>query len=175
MGECPLLEAIFVQIDINEYERENEYRKLIENYEGKAEHLLAIMQDVQKQYNYLPRLAIQLISDYVGTPVSRVYAMASFYKAFSLVPKGRYVFRVCDGTACHIKNSETLLDRLYQQLGIKAGETTADGMYSVETVNCLGACALAPVMVVNGKVHGKVSPGEVERIVKEYGGQNHGS
>jgi NADH-quinone oxidoreductase subunit E len=101
--------------------------------------------------------------------------MASFYKAFSLVPKGRYVFRVCDGTACHIKNSEVLLDQLQQSLGIGSGETTEDGMFSVETVNCLGACALAPVMVVNGKVYGKVTPGDVGKIIKEYGGQEHDS
>ena len=163
-----------MQIDVNEYKHENEYKELIENYAGKPESLLAIMQDIQKQYNYLPRLAISLISRHVGIPVSRVYAMASFYKAFSLTPKGRFVFRVCDGTACHIKNSETLLDQLQKSLGIKPGEPTTDGMYSVETVNCLGACALAPVMVVNGKVYGKVSPGDLEGIIKEYGGQNHG-
>ncbi|HRX21388.1 MAG TPA: NAD(P)H-dependent oxidoreductase subunit E [Syntrophomonadaceae bacterium] len=148
---------------------------MIENYPGQPEHLLAIMQDVQKQYNYLPRLAISMIAEHVGIPVSRVYAMASFYKAFSLVPKGRYVFRVCDGTACHIKNSEVLLDQLQQSLGIGSGETTEDGMFSVETVNCLGACALAPVMVVNGKVYGKVTPGDVGKIIKEYGGQEHDS
>lgn len=164
-----------MQIEAQEYENANDYKVMIEKYSAKPEHLLAIMQDIQKQYNYLPRLAIYLISRHVGIPISRVYAMASFYKAFSLTPKGRYVFRVCDGTACHIKNSETLLDQLHQRLGIRAGETSPDGNYSLETVNCLGACALAPVMVVNGKVYGKVSPGDVERIIEEYGGQNHGS
>ncbi len=164
-----------MQIEAQEYENANDYKVMIKKYSAKPEHLLAIMQDIQKQYNYLPRLAIYLISRHVGIPVSRVYAMASFYKAFSLTPKGRYVFRVCDGTACHIKNSETLLDQLHQRLGIRAGETSPDGNYSLETVNCLGACALAPVMVVNGKVYGKVSPGDVERIIEEYGGQNHGS
>jgi len=164
-----------MQIALEEYEHTDDYRALIENYPGQPEHLLAIMQDVQKQYNYLPRLAISMIAEHVGIPVSRVYAMASFYKAFSLVPKGRYVFRVCDGTACHIKNSEVLLDQLQQSLGIGTGQTTADGMFSVETVNCLGACALAPVMVVNGKVYGKVTPGDVGKIIKEYGGQEHDS
>jgi NADH-quinone oxidoreductase subunit E len=130
------------------------------------------MQDIQRQYNYLPRLAITMIASHVGLPVSRVYAMASFYKAFSLTPKGRFVIRVCDGTACHIKNSETLLDQLEKQLQVRPGQTTADGLFSVETVNCLGACALAPVMVINGKVYGKVNRSEVERIIKEYGGQS---
>jgi NADH-quinone oxidoreductase subunit E len=162
-----------MQIEAQEYEYANDYKILIEAYSAKPEHLLAMMQDIQKHYNYLPRLAISMISQHVGFPVSRVYAMASFYKSFSLIPKGRFVFRVCDGTACHIKNSESLLDQLNQRLGVGVGETTADGQYSIETVNCLGACALAPVMVVNGKVFGKVSPGEVERIIKEYGGQSH--
>lgn len=164
-----------MQIDPQEYEQAHEYKSLIESYAGQPQHLLAIMQDIQKHYNYLPRLAINMISHHVGIPISKVYAMASFYKAFSLTPKGRFVFRVCDGTACHIKNSETLLDQLHQRLGIGAGETSADGQFSVETVNCLGACALAPVMVVNGKVYGKVGPGDLERIIKEYGGQSHAS
>lgn len=163
-----------MQIDVNEYEHENEYRRLIENYAGKPESILAIMQDIQKEYNYVPRLAISLVSRHVGIPVSRVYAIASFYKAFSLTPKGRFVFRVCDGTACHLKSSETLVDQLQNKLGVRPGETSDDGMYSVETVNCLGACALAPVMVVNGRVYGKVSPGDIEQIIKENGGQTHG-
>lgn len=161
-----------MQIEPQEYEYANDYKNLIEAYSAKPEHLLAMMQDIQKHYNYLPRLAISMISQHVGLPVSHVYAMASFYKAFSLTPKGRFVIRVCDGTACHIKNSESLLDQLRMQLQVGVGETTADGQYSVETVNCLGACALAPVMVVNGRVYGKVSPGDVERIIKEYGGQS---
>lgn len=164
-----------MQIDLREYEHTHEYQELIENYPSRPEYLLAIMQDVQKHYNYLPRLAISMIAEYAGLPISRVYALASFYKAFSLVPKGRNVFRICDGTACHIKNSDTLLDQLQQHLGITAGETTSDGLFSVETVNCLGACALAPVMVVNGKVYGRVTPGDVKRIINEYGGQEHGS
>lgn len=163
-----------MQIDPKEYEYAGDYENLIESYSGKPQYLLAIMQDIQKHYNYLPRLAIVMISRHVGVPVSKVYAMASFYKAFSLTPKGRFVFRVCDGTACHIKNSETLLDQLHQRLGIGVGETSADGQYSVETVNCLGACALAPVMVVNGKVYGKVGPGNLERIINEYRGRSDG-
>ena len=164
-----------MRIDPKEYEHASDYKQLIESYPGKPEHLLAIMQDIQKDYNYLPRLAISMIAQHAGIPLSRVYAMASFYKAFSLTPKGKYVFRVCDGTACHIKNSETLLDQLHQRLGVKDGETTADGLYSIETVNCLGACALAPVMVVNGKVYGKVGPADLDRIIQEYGGHNHAS
>ena len=164
-----------MQIDPREYEHADGYKAIIESYSARPQYLLAIMQDIQKRYNYLPRLAMAMISEHAGVPLSKVYAMASFYKAFSLTPKGRVVFRVCDGTACHIKNSDTLLDQLRQLLGIGVGQTSADGQYSIETVNCLGACALAPVMVVNGKVYGKVSPGDLERVIKEYGGQNHAS
>lgn len=164
-----------MQINPQEYEQANDYKVIIESYAGKPEHVLAIMQHIQKHYNYLPRLAISMISQHVGIPVSRVYAMASFYKALSLTPKGRFVFRVCDGTACHIKNSTTLLDQLHQHLGIRAGETSADRQYSIETVNCLGACALAPVMVVNGKVYGKVGLSALEKIIEECGGESHGS
>ena len=162
-----------MQINPQKYDEASRYESLIGTYPGQPQYILAIMQDLQKQYNYLPRLAITMISGHVGVPVSKVYAMASFYKAFSLTPKGRFVFRVCDGTACHIKNSETLLDQLHQHLGIRAGQTSEDGQFSIETVNCLGACALAPVVVVNGKVYGKVKPGDLEEIIRECGGQCH--
>ncbi|HQA50227.1 MAG: NAD(P)H-dependent oxidoreductase subunit E [Syntrophomonadaceae bacterium] len=162
-----------MQINPQEYDEVSRYESLIGSYPGQPQYILAIMQDLQKQYNYLPRLAISMISGHVRVPVSKVYAIASFYKAFSLTPKGRYVFRVCDGTACHIKNSETLLDQLHQHLGIRAGQTSEDGQFSIETVNCLGACALAPVVVVNGKVYGKVKPGDLEEIIRECGGQCH--
>ena len=161
-------------IDPREYEYHSEYERLIKAYPPEQRYLLAIMQDIQKEFHYLPRLSLKIISQHIGVPFSKVYAIASFYKAFSLVPKGRVVFRVCDGTACHIKNSETLIDQLHKQLGIGPGETSADGEYSLETVNCLGACALAPVMVVNGKVYGKVGPSSIEKIIKEYGGCCHG-
>jgi len=157
-------------IDPQEYEQADSCKQIIASYPPEPRYLLAIMQDIQKNCNYLPRLAISMIARHVDIPLSRVYAMASFYKAFSLTPKGKYVFRVCDGTACHIKNSETLLDQLHQRLEINPGETSADGLFSIETVNCLGACALAPVMVVNGKVYGKVGPADLDRIINEYKG-----
>jgi NADH-quinone oxidoreductase subunit E len=111
------------------------------------------------------------IADYVNVPFSRVYSMATFYKAFSLVPKGRYTIKVCDGTACHIKGSNVLLKQLHNVLGITAGETTDDGLFSIETVNCLGACALAPVMVINEKVYPKVTSSTIIDIIKSYGGE----
>ncbi|MBC7075212.1 MAG: NAD(P)H-dependent oxidoreductase subunit E [Syntrophomonadaceae bacterium] len=148
-------------------------REILDNYPPEERYILAVMQDMQKRFNYLPKAGLKTLAFYVGVPLSRVYAMASFYKAFSLTPKGQYVFRVCDGTACHIKGSKILIEQLYKCLGIRPGETTPDGRFSIETVNCLGACALAPVVVVNDRVYAKVIPGDVEKIIREYGGYAH--
>ena len=103
-----------------------------------------MMQDVQGEYKYLPQEGLQMIASYVEVPLSRVYSMATFYKAFSLVPKGRINFKVCDGTACHIKGSTVIIDQVYKYLGIKPGQTTADGEFSIETVNCLGCLRIGP-------------------------------
>lgn len=149
---------------------QKECEEILKGYPNEPRYILAVMQDMQKKFNYLPSEGLKMLASYTGVPFSRVYAMASFYKAFSLKPKGRYVIRVCDGTACHIKGSETLAEQIYKYLKIRPGETTEDGNFSLETVNCLGACALAPVMVINEKVYGKVTPADIERIIKEYGG-----
>ncbi|SHG78951.1 NADH-quinone oxidoreductase subunit E [Thermosyntropha lipolytica DSM 11003] len=145
-------------------------KEILDHYAPEPRYILAIMQDMQKRFNYLPPQGLKMLASYTGVPFSQVYAMASFYKAFSLKPKGRYIIKVCDGTACHIKGAETLVEQIYKYLQIRPGETTRDGSFSLETVNCLGACALAPVMVINEKVYGKVTPADIERIIKEYGG-----
>jgi NADH-quinone oxidoreductase subunit E len=147
---------------------EGEIRTIIQAYPPEKRFILAVMQDIQKTYNYLPRQALLSIADYTGEPFSRVYSIATFYKAFSLIPKGRYNIKVCDGTACHIKNSSVLIDQIYSSLAIRPGETTPDGMFSLETVNCLGACAIAPVMMVNETVHPKVSSSGILEIIKGY-------
>ncbi|MEA4926546.1 MAG: NAD(P)H-dependent oxidoreductase subunit E [Syntrophomonadaceae bacterium] len=145
--------------------------RIVSAYPSEKRFILAMMQDVQKHFNYLPREAMELIAGHVDAPFSRIYSMATFYKAFSLVPKGRYNIKVCDGTACHIKGSNVLLDQVRKLLGIKPGETTEDGLFSIETVNCLGACAIAPVMVVNERVHPKVTSSSIVEIIKGYGGE----
>jgi len=144
---------------------------ILNNYPGEKRYILAMMQDVQKHFNYLPREAMEMIAEHVNAPFGRIYSMATFYKAFSLVPKGRYNIKVCDGTACHIKGSNVLIGQVYNLLGIKPGETTEDGLFSIETVNCLGACAIAPVMVVNERVHPKVTSSSIIEIIKSYGGE----
>jgi NADH:ubiquinone oxidoreductase subunit E len=146
------------------------FTEILKNYPAEKRYILAMMQDVQGEYKYLPREGLQRIAAYVDVPLSRVYSMATFYKAFSLVPKGRINFKVCDGTACHIKGSNIIIDQVYKYLGIRPGETTADGEFSIETVYCLGACALAPALVANHKVHPKVTSSGIIEIIKSYGG-----
>ncbi|MGI6469429.1 MAG: NAD(P)H-dependent oxidoreductase subunit E [Syntrophomonadaceae bacterium] len=143
---------------------------IINNYPGENRYILSIMQDMQKQFNYLPRQGLEMIALHVDSPFSQVYSMATFYKAFSLVPKGRINFKVCDGTACHIKGSNVIIDQIYKHLGIRPGETTPDGEFSLETVNCIGACALAPAVLANDRVHPKVTSAGIVEIIKSYGG-----
>ncbi len=143
---------------------------ILNRYPSEKRYILAIMQDMQGEYKYLPKVGLQMIADYVDAPLSRIYSMATFYKAFSLVPKGRINFKVCDGTACHIKGSTIIIDQIDKYLDIKPGQTTADQEFSVETVNCLGACALAPVVVANETVHPKVTSSGIIDIIKIYGG-----
>jgi len=141
----------------------------IQNYPGEKRYVLAMMQDLQRKCNYLPREGLEEIARHVETPFARVYAMATFYKAFSLVPRGQFHMKVCDGTACHIKSSAVIIDQVYNTLGIKPGETSGDGMFSLETVNCIGACAIAPVVVINDKVYSKVSSSGILEIINALG------
>ncbi|HBI26837.1 MAG TPA: NAD(P)H-dependent oxidoreductase subunit E [Peptococcaceae bacterium] len=146
--------------------------KIVSSYPPEQRFTLAIMQDLQKQINYLPKESLQMTAQHVNAPVSVIFSMATFYKAFSLVPKGRVILKACDGTACHIKGSNVIIDEIYKALGIKPGGTTPDGQFSLETVNCLGACALAPVLVANDQIYPKVTPALLRDIIKEYRGQS---
>jgi len=145
--------------------------RIIHRYPPERRYILAIMQDLQKQFNYLPKEALQMTAEHVNTPMTVVFSMATFYKAFSLVPKGRVVLKTCDGTACHIKGSTIIIDEVYKLLGIRPGETTPDGQFSLETVNCLGACAIAPVLLANDRVYPKVTPALLREIIEENRGQ----
>jgi NADH-quinone oxidoreductase subunit E len=148
----------------------NELNKIVEKYPKDKRHCLAIMQDIQRKFGFLPRDVFEILAAYLNVKTAQLYSMATFYRAFSLVPKGKHTIKVCDGTACHIKGAPVLLDALKRVLGINAGETTKDGMFTVETVNCVGACAIAPVMVVDGHYHPKVKPDEVDMILRTYRG-----
>ena len=151
-------------------ENESRIKEIIFRYPAEKRFSLAIMQDIQREFNYVPREAMGAISEYLLIPLSKLYGMATFYKALSLNPKGKYVIKVCDGTACHIRSSMVVLSELKKLLEIQAGEITPDGLFSLETVNCVGACALAPVMVVNGEYHGKLTPQDIAGIIDNYRG-----
>lgn len=148
-----------------EVSKEN-IEELIYSYERSQRHALAIMQDMQRRYQYIPKEGLNALAKYLGCPVSSLYAMATFYKALSLVPKGEHIIKCCDGTACHIRGASTLIDGVERELGISPGETTSDGLFSFETVNCLGSCAMAPVLVVDDVYYGRVTPEKLKGIIQ---------
>lgn len=146
---------------------------LIEKYGGEQRALTTLLQDVQAEYNYLPREALQRVSERMGLPLIQVYQVAAFYKAFSLEPRGRHLITVCLGTACHVRGGVRIVEQIGRLLGIAPGETTEDRQFTLETVNCLGCCALGPVMVVDGKYYGKIAPSRVNHVLKEYYGGSY--
>lgn len=145
------------------------HKKIFENYPSKDKSvLIPVLQDVQNIYGYLPEIALQDVSDFIGLPLSRVYGVATFYNQFRLTPLGENVIRVCRGTACHVSNSANILFNLETALNIKAGETTRDKKFTLETVACIGACSIAPVITVNEDYFGKVAVKEIPNILKKY-------
>ena len=146
----------------------DDIREVIESYPREQRFSLAIMQDLQHKYNYIPREGMEQLSEYLGCSLSSLYSMATFYKALSLKPKGRHIIKLCDGTACHIRGSASLRDGIARILGIQDGEVTEDGMFSLELVNCLGSCALAPAMLIDENYHGKVTVAGLSSILDSY-------
>lgn len=145
--------------------------KILIKHPKEQRYTLAILQDIQKEYKYIPREALNKVSDYLSIPLSKLYGMATFYKALSLVPKGENIITVCDGTACHVRASSAILEQIEKYLKIMPGDTTENRKFSLQTVNCLGSCAIAPVMVVNDKYYGKVTPNMIRDILNQYGGE----
>ena len=142
--------------------------QIIDKYEGEGGILIQLLLDIQQELNWIPREVAERISQRLNIPLSQIYRVASFYTAMSLTPRGRHLVSVCMGTACHIRGSPRLLDRVTGILKIQPGETSADGRFTLNTVNCLGCCALGPVMVVDGKYHGKIAPTKAEEVLKNY-------
>ena len=128
--------------------------------------LMAVLEEIQTQYRYLPQDAMILVSERLGLPLSQVYSVATFYHAFSLVPRGEHTIHVCTGTACHVRGAVQVLNRLQTRLGVGPGGTTADRQFTLETVNCLGCCALGPVVVLDGDYQGRMTPRMVDRLLK---------
>ena len=140
--------------------------RIIGAYEASPTALIMILQEVQGEYRHLPREAMEIISQRMDLALSQIYGVATFYKAFSLEPRGRHHVCVCTGTACHVRNSRSIVEKLERDLKISRGETTPDGEFTLETVNCVGACAMGPIVIVDGKYHGQMSPGKVKKCLK---------
>ena len=142
--------------------------KIIDKYEGDAGSLIQALIEIQSENRWLPREALEKVSEKLKVPLSRIQHIVTFYKAFSLVPKGRHEVHVCTGTACHVRGAPRLLDSVQDLIGIRPGETDLDLKFSLETVSCVGCCALGPVMVVDGEYHGKMAPAKSEEVLKKY-------
>jgi NADH-quinone oxidoreductase E subunit len=142
--------------------------EIIEKYGNDTHAIVAILQDIQEEFNYLPKDALKRVAKELSIPLSRILSVATFYKAFSLEPKGKYSINVCLGTACHVRGGARVMDKLERELGIDRGETTKDLNFSLDEVRCLGCCGLAPVMMVGKDVHGKLSESKVAPIINQY-------
>jgi NADH-quinone oxidoreductase subunit E len=142
--------------------------QIINKYQGDASSLIQVLLEIQSENRWLPREILEKVSKKLKVPLNRIQHIATFYKAFSLIPKGRHEIHVCMGTACHVRGSPRLLGTVQDLMGIRPGETDLDLKFSLETVNCLGCCALGPVMVVDGKYHGKMAPAKAEDVLKNY-------
>jgi NADH-quinone oxidoreductase subunit E len=142
--------------------------KIINKYQGDAGSLIQVLLEIQSENRWLPKEALEKVAKKLKVPLNRIQHIVTFYKAFSLVPKGRHEVHVCTGTACHVRGAPRLLDAIQDLIGIKPGETDSDLKFSLETVNCLGCCALGPVIVIDGEYHGKMAPAKSEEVLKNY-------
>jgi len=142
--------------------------QIISKYEKSSESLIPVLQDMQEIFHYLPEEGLKKVSKELKVPLQQVFSVATFYNAFSLTPKGKYIIQVCMGTACHLKGAQEILNELCIKLNVEEKEVTKDGLFSIETVRCLGCCSLAPVININGKTFGNLKPEKVGEIIDEY-------
>ena len=142
--------------------------QIIAKHHAEPSSLIQVMLDIQSENNWLPREALERVSEKLQVPYARIQHIATFYKAFSLVPKGRHGIHICMGTACHVRGATRVLDTVQDLTGIKPGETDLELKFSLETVNCLGCCALGPVVEIDGKAHGKMAPNKTAAVLKNY-------
>lgn len=140
--------------------------KALEDRQCVSSQLIEVLQDVQETHGYIPEEVMTAVSEQLEVPPIEVWRVANFYKAFSLAPRGRHLIVVCMGTACHVRGAPRMLDEVLGQLGVEPGETTEDGLFTVERVNCLGACALGPVVVLDGVYHDHMRPGKLRKLIK---------
>ena len=142
--------------------------RIIDKYPSDPSSLVQVLLEIQREYHWLPKEALEKVSEKLQVPFNRIQQIVTFYKAFSLVPKGRHEINICTGTACHVRGAPRLLDSVQDLTGIGPGETDMDLRFTLETVNCVGCCALGPVMVIDGEYHGKMAPANSEDVLKSY-------
>ncbi len=141
--------------------------KILSEFEKNQKELIHILHDVQKKYGYIPSQVFSEISRHIKISESEIYGVLSFYKAFTLQPRGKHLITICLGTACHVRGAPMILDEFKRKLGIEPGETTDDNLFTLETVNCVGACALGPIAIADGDYHGQMKMSEVDKLVEK--------
>ncbi|TES84949.1 NADH-quinone oxidoreductase subunit NuoE [Candidatus Aerophobetes bacterium] len=144
--------------------------EILDRYKRKKSALIATLQDIQAEYNYLPKEALLHMRESLNIPLTQIYGIASFYKSFSLKPRGRHIINVCLGTACHVRGGQKILESLERYLGIKIGQTTSDLNFTLEAVRCLGCCGLAPVVTIGDDLHGKMNQVKIQKAIEKYKG-----
>ena len=144
-----------------------EMQQIMNKYKVEKDNLMPILNEVQEKYGYVPKEAQLEISDYLNIPMAEIYGVVTFYSRFTLEPKGKYNISVCLGTACYVKGSQKILDRLKEKLKIEEGQTTEDGKFSIDTTRCVGACGIAPVFTVNDEVYGKATVKKLDEVLSE--------
>lgn len=143
-------------------------REICGRYAGEKTPLMMILSDIQNEYGYIPLEVQEIVSEETGIPVSEIYGVITFYSFFSLEPKGKYVVGVCLGTACYVKGAQQIIDRFCEILGIKPGQTTEDGLFTIDALRCIGACGIAPAVSINGKVYPKMTIDKVAEVIDDY-------
>lgn len=142
--------------------------EIILEYKNETTPLMMILSQVQKEFGYIPFEVQEIVSKHLGIPVAEIYGVVTFYSFFSLKPKGKFVIGVCLGTACYVKGAQQICDKFSEILGIKPGETTEDGLFTIDALRCIGACGIAPAVSINGKVYPKMAVNQVQKVVDEY-------
>ena len=142
--------------------------EIVERYKNEPTPTMMILEDIQKEYGYIPLEVQELVSKLTGVPVSEIYGVVTFYSFFSMTPKGKYVIGVCLGTACYVKGGQLVCDKFGELLGIKPGQTTEDGLFTLDVLRCIGACAIAPAVSINGKIYPQCKVDNVKNIIEEY-------
>jgi len=158
------------QTEINHYDLNGAIDAIVKRYEAKPTALIMVLQDIQKHYRYLPKEALKLVAQKMDLPIAQIYGVSTFFKAFSHKPKGKHHICVCTGTACHVRQAGIIVDKFERDLKIKPGETSPDMQYSLETVNCMGACALGPVITVDEVYYGDMTVNKTTKVIGKLRG-----